>query len=276
MRFLSRLGRATPRREPTLLGSADALASGGGDRMGSWAESHRTGDPTRADRRALRVSVFGNVMQLFVILALVLALNDLLPLRRDVPYLLEVRGYDHAVADVRPLVTSSSRERILAQWEVARYVRVRNAVVPDLSEMDRRWGRKCVETTGPASYEDSDLLCSYIYLHSSQEVYGRFLGQIAPVKAFVEAGKSRRIKILSDPLRVAPGQYEVRFAMIDYGKPGVGQAGPVPDAPRRLSERHFLARLWVTMDQPQHVDERLRFLNPSNFRVVKYELVEAQ
>lgn len=253
-------------------------------------------DP-RPQAKALRIAVFVIVILLMVVVVLADALSSLTPLRRDVPMLLETRPWDRAVVEARPLRSGGDRTDELLRHQIARYVRVRYEVVPDLAEMDRRWGTSCFKANKTYGWTENDELCSFIFLRSHSRVFGRFVEEIRPVKTFIQAGKSRLVRILNDPTRLdvygEQSQWEVRFEVIDYKRPDSADLRApsaedrIPGAPVPIRTSRWRAKIWIHLNGPEKradtkkvTDEmseenlkRLR-LNPTGFMVTKFEPAE--
>ncbi len=287
----SRGSSSGERVEPRLLGSASRVAGGGiadaraeGDSLGPYTQEHRTGDGDRPQRHGLRIAVAIIVLQAFTILSLSNTVEMLFPLKEWVPYILEKRSLDDAVVNVSPGTMSARVRDVVSEGEAARYVRTRHEVVPDIGEMDRRWGRKCAETGNLSGFELADLLCSYMFRHSTADVYSEFVRDLKEVEKFIDDGFGRKVRLLADPIlktRDKAGDvWEVRFAAIDYqpAKRTVSYrfAGEPETAVREgqvARERKFVAMLWVRFDESEAA-RRERHLNPFGFRVYKYHLAE--
>lgn len=268
-------GKGAGRDPAAHIGDLAALANVKGDKLGDWSQKHQTGDVGRGTSRGLRISVFGNVILVLVVYQLAVALSSLTPLRRDVPWLMQTYGEDRAVAEVRPVVRPDQWQEAVAEYEVTRYVRVRHEIVPDLPEMDRRWGVNCARNTARVSFEDGALLCSYMMLHTGQQEYARFIGQIEPVPAFIRDGYHRGVRILQEPLRMDTGLYEVRFLTTDWRERKMREGPAMPGEPEKVREKEYVARVWIEPFQGELLNGN-RHLNLARLQVWKYELAESE
>jgi type IV secretory pathway component VirB8 len=263
------LGDAASVRAPVAVESSDGAAGGdedgGGDRLGAWFRRHRTGDPSRADKRALRFMTFNAALGWLTALVLANAVADLVPLRRDVPYLMQVASGERQVADVAPLKVGVAREKTIAETMALEYVKVRHEVVPDAAEMNRRWGRSCLKNR----IHVEERLCGYMAKHSADDVYREFFEQnVKAVQTLIEEGIDRRIRVDLAPIERGEGFYEIRFTMTD-SKPG---KDGLPETVRQL---RYVASIWYEFRAEETVLEE-RYLNPFGFRVIRYRLAERQ
>jgi type IV secretory pathway component VirB8 len=260
-----------------MLGSSDAPPAAADVAPGQYTGSAQTGDQDRSLRKALRMVVFFAGGEMLIIILLVIGLDQLIPLRRDVPYFLQGRPWDQAVLEVHPLSMRASKETLLAEMDVAKYIRLRYEVEPDLAEMDRRWGEHCSEENDPVGYEENDLLCSYMKVHTSGSEYAGFRGSIVPIKEFIDSGMMRTVTLQQDPIRRHDGEYEVRFVMKDFDCPSVvppkkGRAATCT-MPVETRRQYFSAIIYYGY-QDVSLSVRNRHLNPQGFMVDKIELSE--
>lgn len=263
-------GRRLDSKGARVIGQLDKDGTAGGlepgDRLGAWTKRARTGDPSRGLRVALRGSVIMNVALVFALMAAVSAIGAIAPLRRDVPYFLASAAQDGQVVEVAPLRTNSQTMTIVEEREAIGYVRYRFEVIPDLYEMNRRWGKSCLE--GVLHVEER--LCAYVYSRSALPVYLEFRDQnLEQVQEMINRGVSRRVEIDMDPIHRGDGQWEIRFAAVDYTPEKNGE-------PRETRRRYFAATLWVSVGGRQEVERRARFINPVNFKVERFHLAEIQ
>lgn len=236
-----------------------------GDRLGGWTRRHRTGDPARGPASGVRLLSFALTLSAIGNLVMALTLSDMFPLRRDVPYLLQVSDINQAVAEVKPLRLQSDPLRLVAEKQAMRYVRVRHEILPDFAEMNRRWGGKCLEKADLAPDDD---LCGFMMRHSAPEVYRAFHNQNAKeISKLIENGITRRVTIGLEPIAVDRFIYEIRFVLQDWKRKSRG------DEPELVRSRYFVATVWVGFDKFD-VKRRERFINPMGFQVTRYELAE--
>jgi hypothetical protein len=187
---------------------------------------------------------------------------------------------DNAVLETKPAELKGSIRDVVSEGEAARYVRVRHEVVPNIVEMDRRWGRKCADSGEIDRFEEADMLCSYIHRHSSDAVYEEFVkADMKPIESFIKAGNGRSIKLLTDPIRKDRGPngdlWEIRFVAQDYKVREQSEGHKFAGEPLIIRERKFVATVWVGFDSQNLRPRKERALNPFGFRVTKYHLAES-
>lgn len=90
-------------------------------------------------------------------LALLLAIGNMLPLKRVEPYLLTFQNKDEQVVRIQPLAANLAASDIISEAMIRQYVLLRNTMVSDVEEMAFRWGQD-----GPMRWM------------SSERVYGDF------------------------------------------------------------------------------------------------------
>lgn len=256
--------RAAKGEGPGIVAGPDARGATG-DRLGFWARFRRTGDPSRGPAGGVRLLSFALTMSAAVNVFLGASISAMLPLKRDVPYLLQVSGIGEAVAEVRPLRLQTDPMRLVAEKLAMRYVRVRHEIVPDFVEMNRRWGGKCLENRdlGP-----DDEMCGFMIRHSSSDVYRTFHSQNSKeIGKLIENGINRRVAISLEPIALDRLVYEIRFSLQDWKRRSRG------DEPELVRSRHFVATVWVGFASFD-VKRRERFINPLGFQVTRYELAE--
>jgi len=244
---------------------------GGGDdgvEMGAYGLTKRTADRSRDDRRALRIMSFIAIIQVLVIVFLVSTLSALVPMRRDIPYLLQVvpNAVDGgAVASVGPLTIESPRKLVIAKILAMEYARIRHAIIPDAEEMNRRWGAKCLRDNIPAD----ERLCAYVRKHSAPNVYSTFREQnLDEVSVMIAENQSRSVTIDVEPIEKGAQQLEVRFTLTD-SVPGEG------GRPETIRENSYVATIWYAFDS-QVAPKGEEYLNPYGFIVTRYELAKKQ
>lgn len=250
--------------QPGIVDGPDARGAAG-DRLGFWARFRRTGDPARGPVSGVRLLSFAVTMSVAANVFLAAGISTMLPLKRDVPYLLQVSGINEAVAEVRPLRLQSDPMRLVAEKLAMRYVRIRHEIVPDFAEMNRRWGGKCLESQGLGP---DDEMCGFMIRHSTPDIYRAFHAQNAKeIQKLIETGINRRVAISLEPIALDRFVYEIRFSLQDFKRRSRG------DEPELVRSRHFVATVWVGFAAVD-VKRRERFVNPLGFQVTRYELAE--
>lgn len=84
-------------------------------------------------------------------IVLMLAIGNLLPLKRVEPYLLTFQSRDEQVVRVQPLSANLAASDIITEALIRQYVLLRNTMVADIDEMSFRWG-----VDGPIRWMSSD------------------------------------------------------------------------------------------------------------------------
>lgn len=84
-------------------------------------------------------------------LVLLIAISNLLPLKRVEPYLLTFQSKDEQVVRVQPLSANLAASDIITEALIRQYVLLRNTMVADVDEMSFRWGPE-----GPVRWMSSD------------------------------------------------------------------------------------------------------------------------
>lgn len=83
-------------------------------------------------------------------LVLLLAISNLMPLKRVEPFLLTFQNRDEQVVKIRPLSKDMAAEDIISEAMIRQYVLLRNTMISDVDEMAFRWG-----TDGPLRWMSS-------------------------------------------------------------------------------------------------------------------------
>ncbi len=83
--------------------------------------------------------------------ALLLAIGNMLPLKRVEPYLLTFQNKEDQVVRIRPLSADLAASDIISEAMIRQYVLLRNTMTSDVDEMSFRWG-----TEGPMRWMSSD------------------------------------------------------------------------------------------------------------------------
>jgi len=83
--------------------------------------------------------------------ALLLAIGNMLPLKRVEPYLLTFQNKEEQVVKIRPLSADLGASDIISEAMIRQYVLLRNTMTSDVEEMTFRWG-----TDGPMRWMSSD------------------------------------------------------------------------------------------------------------------------
>lgn len=254
----------------------ESIDVGPGDHLGPYPADRASGDATRPWKRGLMVSVAVNILQVLTGLLQISAIDMLIPLQKPMPYFIRTWDGEKSVVEVWAPGTRADREDVMDEGEVARYVQVRFEIAPDMLEMKRRWGSSCFETVKEAGFEARDQLCSYVLTHSTLPVWQKSRAAWAKAEEYIKEGKARNVRVLSDPVRKAGREWEVRFETVDYwAKDGKGTL--YPDEKQVIERRIWRATLWLAprdAEAPAKMERRHRQLNPRNFRVVDFYIGE--
>lgn len=81
-----------------------------------------------------------SAIALCVNFVLLLAIFNLLPLKRVEPFLLTFQNKDEQVVHIRPLSKNLGAEDIISEAMIRQYVLLRNTMISDVDEMAFRWG----------------------------------------------------------------------------------------------------------------------------------------
>ena len=232
---------------------------GAQDNIGIYGRAFRTGDPVRAVSRGLRLSVLLNVILAASALSLASALASLTPLRQAVPYLVQMQEKEAALVRLEPFVASSDRIDNIAEQLVVNWTVLAHEMLPDSEAMRQRWGAACLRG-GPSV---TDNLCAFMYKHSSEGVYRRFVeANSKKISEMLAARITRRVIIDAEPTRKGPKEVEVRFTLIETQPDDKG-------GQRELRKASFIANVWYEFIE-EEVPHAERFLNPLGFKVVNW------
>ena len=247
----------------------------GRDTLGTL-DDWETGDRGRANRVAVRFLAFALVVSLLANYAQTTFIINAWPFAtRTVPWLVKVKDNHDAVIEMEPLKRGTSQMILLAKKYATDYVRLRNEIVSDPVEMNRRWGTGCLED--PLRMDER--MCAFVAKHSAPAVYRSFVELVdqKKVQKMFERRESRQVSFaLSEPLQIGHDQFELRFTLTDVQHID----GPHPTVIRK---RKFVAKVWWAFCRGAFVTRRCppeaqkpsprneRFLNPEDFWVTGYQ-----
>lgn len=250
---------------PGLDGVADGGAAGGGDRLGPWSTRGRTGDERRGLHAFGRAATLIAIGELCVIILLVDTLRVLMPLKETEIRVATVSRTDDVAVWIGEVPLESERAKEIIQRLAVGYVRQRHEVIPDWAEMDKRWGTECMARATPSDSLYDDDMCGYVSLRSSPPVYDAFVESIRDTAAqWISSGLRRSIDFYMDPIWRGGDQIEIRFWAAD------SQRG------REIARRHWTVNLWFSFNGAGAQTKPARFLNPHDFKVVKYSAAEGE
>jgi type IV secretory pathway component VirB8 len=198
------------------------------DEVGDFPTKKRNGNDVHARQLGYKISVILNVILVFAVYGQVNLLQMLMPLKRDIPWVVQIGDINNTTVRTKILKPGSDGERILSEWEAARYVTYRYEVVPVASEMSRRWADKCVAANDRGYVDD---MCGYIALRSTEPVYAQFLAENSDINALIKKSISRVVSFDSQGIfkgyrttsKGSEIQWEFRITVAEYGQP-VGRA----------------------------------------------------
>lgn len=172
--------------------------------------------------------------------ALVAALVLLMPLKEVLPLFLQSAERSEMVVEVAPLSQGLPGRDLLVEKMVREYVVLRNTIYPNPTVMAKRWGEG-----------------SKLWHMTATKAYGEFRDEMqVPLKEAGRRGITRTVEILSDPIPLENGFYQVDFRTRD-----------VEDGVETVKE--WTATLLVRL-VPREVAYEDRYINPIGFEVVDY------
>ncbi len=83
-----------------------------------------------------------SAVALCVNFVLLLAIGNMMPLKRVEPYLLTFQNKEEQVVKIRPLSKNLAAEDVISEAMIRQYVLLRNTMVADVDEMAFRWGQE--------------------------------------------------------------------------------------------------------------------------------------
>ncbi|WOI09019.1 hypothetical protein [Thalassospira lucentensis] len=252
------------------------------DQVGEFTGRRRNGDDTAARLMGFRISLTLNVVLGFTVFGLVMVLQMIVPLQRTIPFLVPIGDINERTISTRIIKEGSDGERILSEWEAARYVKYRYEIVPVADEMKRRWAQSCLNDSKKGYVDD---ICGYVYLRSSDAVYKQFLDQNTDINTLIKQGISRVVNFDSEGIfkgyrRNAQGQletqWEFRITVSEFGQPkgtALFDCSETENQNRSsgkgcflINSQKLIVQLWAAVEnvsgQWQH-----RFLNQAGFKI---------
>jgi type IV secretion system protein VirB8 len=213
------------------------------DQLGAYPSSVRV--PALEGRRYLwttRVFAIGFYLSMLLNIILVFTIfNVMLPLKRVEPFLVTFSQRDDQVVHIEPLTVRINGIDVLIEAMAREYVRVREEILTDQQEMQRRW-------------------VDYLKTRMPPEAYNAFLTRVdAPFQELIERGISRKVEI-DRVLRRSPNHLEVYYKTLDQDRSG-----------RTLLATSWVARLKIGFVQ-QEVTDAEKYNNPLGFVVLDYSV----
>lgn len=216
---------------------------GEGDQLGVYPTAVRV--PALEGRRYLWTTrVFAIGFYLSVILNIILVFtifNVMLPLKRVEPFLVTFSQKDDQVVHIQPLNVRVNGIDVLIEAMAREFVRVREEILTDQEEMQRRW-------------------IDYLKTRMTEDDYRAFLSRVdASFQELVEKGISRKVEI-DRVIRRSANHLEVYYKTLDQDRSG-----------RTLLTSSWVARLRIGF-QNQQVSDAEKYNNPLGFMVYDYSV----
>ncbi len=123
--------------------NAAALVNKAKEKVPQLAEVSELSVDLLRERRYLwtaRAFAIVSAVALCVNLVLLLAIGNLLPLKRVEPYLLTFQNKEEQVVRIQPLSKNMAAEDVISEAMIRQYVMLRNTMMSDIDEMSFRWG----------------------------------------------------------------------------------------------------------------------------------------
>lgn len=123
--------------------NAAALVDKAKEKVPQLAEVSELSVDLLRERRYLwtaRAFAIVSAVALCVNLVLLLAITNLMPLKRVEPYLLTFQNKEEQVVKIQPLSKNMAAEDVISEAMIRQYVLLRNTMVSDVDEMAFRWG----------------------------------------------------------------------------------------------------------------------------------------
>lgn len=217
----------------------------GTDQLGAYPASVRV-PALEGQRHLWTTRVFAISFFLSALLNIILVFTIfyvMLPLKRVEPFLVTFSQKEDQVVHIEPLTTRVNGIDVLIESMAREFVRVREEVLTDQTEMQRRW-------------------VTYLKYRMLPEQYNAFLTRVdAPFQELVEKGMSRQVEI-TGTRRVSANHIEVTFRTHDTDRAG-----------RRFLTLNWVARLKVGF-MPQQTDLEDKYNNPLGFMVFDYSVAQ--
>lgn len=160
------------------------------------------------------------------------------------PMLLTVSPKADQVVRVEPFQTGTRGFALLTEALIADYVRQRHSIVRDGAEMKRRWGGQ-----------------GHVWRYSVGAEYDLFTKELRRgAGKLLDAGVSRAVHLLSNPVRVDQGFYRTDFATVDCSPEG-----------KEIDRAAWTASVAVAYATAEVRTEE-RYMNPIGLQVTAYSV----
>lgn len=242
-----------------------------GDDLGPYP-SDVDNNPTqqRILERALRAITIVATVEGLIIVALVMMIIAIFPLKEVYPYLVTFKGNEQQVVSIEPIAVDAPGIEYATEANVRDYVVQRHAFKPVETAMDAQWGpeSRLAAMTEKAEFKEFET--------ASELEKARMM----------QSGFSREIKIESAAM-IRPDTWQVAFTTYDSlgGHNGTLTADPTQsvdpaqgptaimtaDLTPRSTPKRWLATMTIDY-HPQNITYEKRLLNPLGFTVTDYSV----
>ncbi|MBQ8671359.1 MAG: hypothetical protein IJ525_02430 [Alphaproteobacteria bacterium] len=175
-------------------------------------------------------------------LILLLTVANILPLYRVEPYLLTLSNKEEQVYRIIPYNKNMNSEKTITETFIRQYILLRNTLLPDVEEMESRWGNggDLQEMSSPVVYDD--------FMKNT----GR-----KRMKSIKEDGLTSVVKIITVN-EIEEAVWQVEYS-VDYYLPS-------SFTPKTVKYRASLRAQYIQ----RRVQFRERLKNPVGFKIVSY------
>ncbi len=125
--------------------NAASLVDKAKEKMPQIAEVSELSVDVLRERRYLwtaRAFAIVSAVALCVNFVLLIAIGNMMPLKRVEPYLLTFQNKEEQVVKIQPLSKNLAAEDVISEAMIRQYVLLRNTMVSDVDEMAFRWGQE--------------------------------------------------------------------------------------------------------------------------------------
>lgn len=277
---------------------AQMLASGQSspsvqERLPDDLNRHRTGDVEKGNNKVVRTLSFVSIGAIMTIVILVSIIATMVPLRRDVPWVVVVDSAGDVDVTQAVWRMGNSKELTVNEIHTTQFLRYYFQVTSDYRQMGRVWQNKCVDKLISGD-NFADELCGYLPARMSESMHEEFIGANLPdVIAMVNARQTRELTLLREPLlmdtyeeagqNVYLWEYQIRLSDFDNrGKAGpqaissksTGAQGAVSGQSEAYFTQKLAVRIWTTFNARYRPQWAQRYQNPLNFRMLKIEVAK--
>jgi len=213
------------------------------DQLGAYPAAVRV--PALEGRRYLwttRVFAIGFYLSIILNIILVFTIfSVMLPLKRVEPFLVTFSQKDDQVVHIQPLNVRVNGIDVMIEAMSREFVRIREEILTDQQEMQRRW-------------------IDYLKTRMTEADYRAFVTRVdAPFQELVEKGISRKVEI-DRVIRRSASHLEVYYKTLDQDRSG-----------RTVLTSSWVARLKIGFEAQQTTDQE-KYNNPLGFMVFDYSI----